>query len=142
MTPRKRALYTVGQLALCALSVALAACGSADHPLPDTPDASPEQAEVSSGVNVCPSFQGSLVMPGHVQVGDAAYIVVRASDPDAPDSSLTFAWSAAKGRFSSPDKAQTSYRCETPGVARLTVTATDRQGCESQLTLSVDCVTN
>ncbi len=81
-------------------------------------------------------------MPQRLAAGQSATIVVRATDPDAPDSQLVFAWSAASGSFSSSDKPTTSYRCAELGTQRLICTATDRVGCVSSLKLDVECAAN
>lgn len=123
--------------------LALLGCGSGEQtPSQGSAGASDEQAQVSSGVNVCPIFEGSLVMPQRINPGQSSAIVVRATDPDAPDSQLVFSWTAASGSFSASDKKTTSYRCEAPGMQRLTFTATDRVGCISTLNVDVECVAN
>jgi hypothetical protein len=119
----------------------LLACGGGDQvQVPERADAGNEQAQVNSGVNVCPVFAGSLVMPQRIGPGQKSNIAVRATDPDAPDSELIFAWSAASGSFSASDKPMTSYRCADSGSQRLTFTATDRIGCVSSLNIDVECV--
>lgn len=124
-------------------ALSLLGCGSADHvlvPPPEEPDAS--QADVSSGVNVCPVFGGSLIMPQRIRPGESASITVRVTDPDAPDAQLVFDWTASSGTFSASDKSVTTYRCDKVGTAELTVTAKDRAGCVSQQRISVECVAN
>jgi hypothetical protein len=123
--------------ALCALD-----CGTGEHV--DVPETSSVDAStgISSGVNLCPYFQGSLILPQQLRPRESASITVRATDPDAADSQLVFSWSAASGTFSADDKPVTNYECSKLGTLPLTVTATDRQGCSIGLTLSVDCIPN
>ncbi|HYQ03179.1 MAG TPA: hypothetical protein VER96_31110 [Polyangiaceae bacterium] len=130
--------------ALLGLLAALgaAACGSSEHTEVAQTDGGPEQAEVASGVNVCPLFEGSLVMPQMVRVGENASISVHAKDPDGADSRLVFAWTASSGSFDPSDKSVTSYTCAESGVQELLITARDRPGCISSLTVLVQCIGN
>ena len=129
-------------LALCACLCALA-CGSGDHTtVPELDAGADAEAEIHSGVNVCPRFDGTLVMPQRIAPEESSLITVSASDPDAPDSQLTFSWSAPSGRFSASDESVTSYRCDRVGVEQLTVSARDRRGCASELKIDVECIAN
>jgi hypothetical protein len=126
-------------IGLCAL-----ACSSGEHPSEREPEpaASADPTEVQSGVNVCPRFDGSLVMPQRIAPNEAAVITVSATDPDAPDSLLTFAWSAPSGSFTASDKPVTIYRCTRVGAEQLSVVARDRRGCTTELKIDVECVSN
>src|SRR6478609_5733850 len=145
MQNRRRSQLLIPKLVLSARLTfgavfGLLACGSGEQlPARESADAGDEQAQVNSGVNVCPVFDGSLVMPQRIGPGQSSSIVVRATDPDAPDSQLVFAWSALSGSFSVSDKRATSYRCGEPGKQRLAFTATDRAGCVSTLNVDVEC---
>lgn len=128
---------------LAGVGLWLLGCGSAEHSvIPEPEEAGADQAEVSSGVNVCPLFTGSLVMPQRIALGEASEIMVRVTDPDAPDSQLVLSWSAASGTFSASDNRMTIYRCGEPGTQRLTCTAKDKPGCVSTLNIDVECVSN
>ena len=146
--PTRRSLHrTMNALRNAALAsvafVLLLACGDADHVrVPPADDAGSEAVQVNSGVNVCPRFSGSLVMPQRIGPNESSSIAVRATEPDAPDSLLIFAWSAASGTFTPADKAATKYRCGEIGTESLTVTATDQRGCVSTLQIDVECVAN
>ncbi|HEX2670355.1 MAG TPA: hypothetical protein VHM25_05755 [Polyangiaceae bacterium] len=118
------------------------ACGAADRAPTPEPIASADPTEVQSGVNVCPRFDGSLVMPQRIAPNEASVITVSATDPDAPDSLLVFSWSAASGTFSASDKPVTVYHCTRVGAEQLTVVARDRRGCTTELTIDVECVAN
>jgi hypothetical protein len=118
-------------------------CGSGEHAIiPEPVEASADPAEVSSGVNVCPVFAGSLVVPQRITLGETSVLAVRVTDPDAPDSQLIFAWSAASGSFSASDKPMTTYRCTELGSQELTLTVKDKPGCVSKLVIDVECVSN
>lgn len=131
--------FLVFAVGLCAL-----ACGSGEQaPAPEPePAASADPTEVQSGVNVCPRFDGSLVMPQRIAPNEPSVITVSATDPDAPDSLLVFSWSAPSGTFSSNDKPVTIYRCTRVGAEQLTVVARDRRGCTTELKIDVECVAN
>jgi hypothetical protein len=81
-------------------------------------------------------------MPQRIAPGESTEIMVRVTDPDAPDSQLVLAWSAASGTFSASDKPMTTYRCVEPGTQQLTCTAKDKPGCVSELDIDVECVSN
>ena len=123
--------------ALCAV-----ACGSGEHTDVPPSDEVDVNASVTSGVNVCPRFLDSLALPQKISAGASAVIGVHATDPDGIDSQLVFHWSASSGRFSTNDKAVTTFTCSKAGIVQLTVTATDPPGCSVALTLTVDCVSD
>jgi len=81
-------------------------------------------------------------MPQRIRPDEAALITVRAVDPDASNALLTFEWRAASGSFNPSDKPVTTYRCSRLGIEPLTVSARDRQGCLSELSVPVDCIAN
>jgi hypothetical protein len=128
-----------------ALSAILAAhwvlaCGTADHAtVPPAPEGD-ASASVASVVNLCPRFDGSLVLPQHIPPMQSAMLAVTATDPDGADSELVFAWSAPSGVFSDRDKPVTNYNCSELGQEQLTITAADHQGCSSTLTIGVVCI--
>jgi hypothetical protein len=116
------------------------ACGVADRvDVENTGDLGGE-TRITSGVNVCPHFEGSLILPERIAPSESAFIAVRATDPDAADSLLVFAWTALSGTFSASDEPVTNYSCSKLGTEQLTVTAKDDQGCSSDLTLPVECI--
>ncbi len=51
-------------------------CGAADHTPTPEPAVSADPTEVQSGVNVCPRFDGSLVMPQRIAPSVASVITV------------------------------------------------------------------
>jgi hypothetical protein len=133
----------VNQRFVVGVGLWLLGCGSAEHVvIPEPVEAGTDQAEVSSGVNVCPLFTGSLVMPQRIAPGEGSELMVRVTDPDAPDSQLVLAWSAASGTFSASDKRMTTYRCAELGIQHLICTAKDKPGCVSSMSIDVECVSN
>jgi hypothetical protein len=129
-------------LAACAALFAFA-CGAGDHvAIPPVEADGGTETHIASGVNLCPHFDGSLLLPQSLHPNESAYVQVSASDPDAPDSQLVFSWSASSGAFSASDKPVTNYTCAKLGTAQLTVTAKDQQGCTADLNLFVACVSN
>jgi len=136
---RSKLAWTV--LAVVTALYALA-CGAADHAPTPEPAVSADPTEVQSGVNVCPRFGGSLVMPQRILPDEASVITVSATDPDAPDSLLVYSWSASSGTLSSSDKPVTIYHCTRVGAEQLTVVARDRGGCTIELKIDVECVAN
>jgi len=126
-----------------AIAICLPSCGGADRTVvPGPEEAGAESTEFKSGVNICPLLLDSLVMPTVISPEASAFITVRATDPDASDSDLILEWSAPSGTFSAYDKAATTFRCSELGAVPLTITAIDRAGCKSALTLHIDCVAN
>jgi len=67
---------------------------------------------------------------------------VLATDPDGPDSSLAYQWTASSGVFSNPRAPATRYSCTEAGPQQLRVRALDRLGCHSELELDVTCSAN
>jgi hypothetical protein len=138
---RLSASLTRSPAALCCALCALA-CGTAQHT--EVPPVAETNADagtsVSSAVNVCPFFRDSRLLPQRVPSGQSASIVVHATDPDAPDSLLSFRWDATSGTFSPDDEPVTNYRCSKVGAEQLNVTVTDQQGCSAGLTLGVECL--
>lgn len=133
-----RSCVSAAFVGLCAL-----ACGSADHTqIPPPDDDAGREAQVGSGVNVCPHFDGSVVLPQRIGRDESAYVAAMATDPDAANAQLVFSWTAASGVFTVQDKPMTSYRCSRVGPEDLLVTAKDRQGCSSHLTIPVECIEN
>jgi len=140
--PRTKPPFARGYKLLSGAGLLLLSCGTADHLQIPPEDAGESAADVKSAVNVCPVFGGSLVMPQRIPPDASSSIVVRVTDPDAPDSQLVFSWSAPSGSFSESDNPMTNYRCGQVGPVELMVTATDRVGCVSNLRIDVDCVAN
>ena len=95
-------------------------------------------------LNAPPPFQneapliGSLTAPAtSVAVGSSLSLVATAQDPN-PGDTLSYAWTATAGSFSSASAASTSWTAPTaPGFQTLTFTVTDSQGLSSSIALTV-----
>ncbi|HEY0467793.1 MAG TPA: hypothetical protein VGC79_26510 [Polyangiaceae bacterium] len=144
-SPTFDASFTQGVVRSAAFASALCAfaCGAGDQAdVTEVMNGDDAGAEVASGINVCPHFEGSLVMPQRIRPNEPSVIAVGATDPDASDSQLVFAWTGTAGTFDPSDKSVTIYRCTRLGSELLTVTATDRKGCVSSLKIAVECIAN
>ena len=130
------------RLLVAAASFALlSGCGSADQTrAARDEEATPELVDFSPAINVCPRFEGSLILPQSIPHAGAAFIAVRAVDPDADDLTLTFAWSATSGDFSAPERPVTEYRCADDGDQALTIVTRDASNCDRALHLDVTCL--
>ena len=123
---------------ICAAACAFG-CGSPQQV--DTTQADPQTfVEIIPAINVCPVFDRSLIIPVDISPSVAAEVVVKATDPDGNDATLSYSWAASSGSFSKPDRPTTTYRCAELGPQVLNVTAEDVRGCRSQLALAVKCI--
>jgi hypothetical protein len=112
-------------------------CGSA------FPDAG--YAQVNGTAFNCPTLGAVSVIPAEVTVGHDVAVSASATGPDP--SSVTYAWSAPSGTFSSPTSASTSFTCTVAGVVPLTLQIgdgplPDGSACDpaqSTTTVSVTC---
>lgn len=125
-------------LALGLTATLLAACGSADsaraqRTLP------PEPIDVSTEVNLCPSFAYAMILPQALRLDEEASVVALATDPDSDDAELLYAWSATSGDFDDPTNAWAQYRCSGPGRQVLSVTTSDPEGCAKRLDFEITC---
>lgn len=126
-----------------ALSCALCcvACGSSDQTRAAQNDEPPDQQlNVSQDFNLCPYFEGSLVLPQTIAPGQTAVVVVRAVDPDGDDEALTYEWSVSAGELTEVDGPSIAYLCSETGPQILTVVTKDARDCHSTLTIAVTCL--
>lgn len=115
------------------------ACGAA--PQADTPeDAAAPFVSFDPAFNVCPTFSGALVIPLDIAPNARAHIILKASDPDGLDSTLSYEWRAPTGSFSDAESAVTEYYCGALGPQALEATARDVRGCSRSLELDVTCI--
>lgn len=123
------------------LALVAASCGAADTTLQDRDEPPPEEVAiaVAPAVNACPTIASYFILPQRIRPNEAASILVQGIDLDSDDNDLSYAWSATAGEFTEPARPFTEYRCEGTGPQVLTVTASDKQGCDSVLSLDVDC---
>jgi hypothetical protein len=126
----------------CCLSaslVSLCGCSSTDRSgQAAEPDG--QLLNVDQDFNVCPEFQGSIVLPQTIPLAQQAFVAVRAIDPDGDDSSLTYAWSATSGMLSDPTRAATHYDCRSAGAQILSVVTEDARNCHARLDIAVTCL--
>jgi hypothetical protein len=91
----------------------------------------------------CPNLTSSLVSPQQTGLANPIDVMATASDSDVSDT-LTYAWSATAGTFTSASSASTQYHCPaTAGTQTLTLTITDNHAptpCATVVTFpAVDC---
>jgi hypothetical protein len=122
--------------------VACAVFGCGASPQVDTPQSTDSKPLVAFDpeINVCPVFEGMLVIPLDIPPNVPAQIIVKVTDPDGIDAALTYEWSAPSGNFSDPKSPITAYRCAELGPQALRVTAEDVVGCGRSTELNVSCV--
>ena len=128
------------RIALVSLALPLLlGCGSADQtravPPPDD-----SLLNVTENVNLCPHFEGSLILPQTIPPGVLAIVVVRAVDPDGNDAALTYDWSLTAGAFSETLGPSTKYSCTDLGPQVLTVVTKDAHDCHVSLDIGVSCL--
>jgi hypothetical protein len=87
--------------------------------------ASPESGTLDGTFNYCPSVPTIVAAPNQAVAGEALMLTANVYGDDA----LSFAWSAASGAFSSPDRASTMFTCSTPGAVPVIVSVRDAHGC-------------
>lgn len=118
----------------------LVACGSADHSEQERPASGSPVLNVEQGFNICPQFQGSLVLPQTIAPRERAIVAVIVSDPDGDDAKLSYVWTASSGSLDAPDSSQTGYVCDDTGAQVLHVVAEDARGCHVALDITVTCL--
>jgi len=113
------------------------ACGAADS-TEAAREESPDVA-VDAGINTCPSFLFSMILPQAIREGEMASAVAFATDPDSSIAQIRYKWTATSGEFDDPNESFSQYACTASGAQTLSVTASDRDGCETSLNFSVEC---
>jgi phospholipase C len=95
---------------------------------------------INGSTNVCPSIQSVSASPDEVLTGGSVAVSASASDPDGD--AITYKWVATSGTFANASAGSTAYTCTAPGMATLTVTASDGDntpGCPDSQTVQVTC---
>jgi hypothetical protein len=137
--PRRLELHSSGGLLALALAQSLlSGCGSADSTRAARREPM-QPVDVSTEVNLCPSFAYAMILPQALRLDEEASVVAFATDPDSGDAELTYAWSATSGDFDEPWNAWAQYRCSASGLQVLSVTTSDPDGCEKRLDFDVTC---
>lgn len=91
-------------------------------------------------LNQCPVIASVSAAPNQVLTGSGVAVSTSASDPDNGPSPLTTQWTATSGTFASTTAAATTFTCTQPGVATLTLTASDGDAaCVTTSTVQVTC---
>ncbi|RKH37396.1 Kelch repeat-containing protein [Corallococcus sicarius] len=88
--------------------------------------------------NEAPLIDSLVVSSTTVPAGGSISLVATAHDPN-PGDTLSHAWSATAGSFSSPSDASTSWTAPvSTGIQSLTLTVTDSRGLSSRIVLAVN----
>jgi hypothetical protein len=91
----------------------------------------------------CPTLTSWLVSPQAAAAPDPIDVTVGASDQDTGDT-LSYAWSATAGTFTTATSATTQYHCAATGSQTLTVQVTDNHTptpCTTSIAFpTVDCL--
>jgi N-acetylneuraminic acid mutarotase len=83
--------------------------------------------------NIAPRVTSLLVSAGTVEPGGQLALLATASDPDA-SGTLTYAWSASTGEFSSPSTRDTTWTAPaSEGPSVLTLTVSDPRGATTAM---------
>ena len=90
--------------------------------------------------NEAPLIDSLVASSTSVQTGGSLSLTTTVHDPNAGDT-LSLAWTASSGTFSSPSAPTTSWTApSSTGIYTLTLTVTDSQGASVSLSLSVNVV--
>ncbi|RYZ11384.1 MAG: kelch-like protein, partial [Myxococcaceae bacterium] len=88
--------------------------------------------------NEAPLIDSLVASSTSVPAGGSLSLVATAHDPN-PGDTLSYAWSATAGAFSSPSAASTSWTAPlSTGIQTLTFTVTDSRGLASSIVLDVN----
>ena len=88
--------------------------------------------------NEAPLIDSLVASATSVPAGGSLSLVATVHDPN-PGDTLSFAWSATAGTFSSPSAASTSWTApQSMGIQTLTFTVTDSRGLSSSIVLDVN----
>jgi phospholipase C len=97
---------------------------------------------INGTVNVCPAVQAVSALPASVNVGGTIALSATAVDADGGPSPLTYSWTADHGTLTGATTASPTFLCTAPGVASVTLTASDGDatpGCAATSSVSVTC---
>jgi len=90
--------------------------------------------------NEAPLIESVVASATTVQTGDSITLNSTVRDPNTGDT-LTLAWTASSGSFSTPTATSTSWTApSSTGIQTLTLTVTDSQGAAASLSLAVNVV--
>jgi hypothetical protein len=128
-------------LAFCTPTTALLAlgCGSADASHFVQEQEPSQEVAIDTGINTCPSFQFSMILPQALHKGETASVLALATDPELGAAAVHYKWTATSGVFDKPEDSFSQYACADAGPQVLSVTASDPDGCEKSLDFDVAC---
>ena len=93
---------------------------------------------VNGVLNACPSIDGIDASPAEALVGSPIALAASAQDADHAPAALTYHWTASSGNVSNGTSATPTFTCTAGGPATITLTVSDGDCSESQLT-TVTC---
>jgi len=119
---------------LCALLAnwGLVACGTADGTSPSGAG----DLSVLATLQRCPIIESYTANPGITGVGSSVDLHASATKTDT---ALSFLWFSANGTLSEASGPNSSFTCESVGVAVVTLVVTDGS-CGDGAALPIDCV--
>lgn len=120
------------------MSLACSASDESKKVPEDEPDA--QELNVAQDFNICPHFEGSIVLPQTIAPAQEAVIVVRAVDPDGDDAKLSYAWSVSAGVLTETVGGSAKYLCNETGPQIVSIVTTDARNCHAQLDIAVNCL--
>jgi hypothetical protein len=89
--------------------------------------------------NVCPRITSATTAPLQMAVGGVG--LLHGTGEDADGDTLRFNWTGTAGsRIARHGVADTAYQCAAVGDQKLTLTVTDRSGCDDKYEVVVTCV--
>src|SRR5262245_26494256 len=97
---------------------------------------------INGTLNICPTIDSVSANPAEVIVGGSVALTASAHDSDAGPSAISFQWTASSGVVANPSAASTSFLCTTPGIATVTLSASDGDpapSCAATSTIAITC---
>jgi len=95
---------------------------------------------VNGTLNICPTIDSVSANPAEVFVGSSVSLIATAHDSDASPSALSLQWTASAGVVAVPSASSTTFTCSTPGVATITLSASDSDpACATTSSVVVTC---
>jgi len=90
--------------------------------------------------NEAPLIDSLISSSSSIQAGSSLSLTATVHDPN-PEDTLTLAWTASSGTFSTPTAATTSWTAPSSiGIQTLTLTVTDSQGAAVSVSLAINVV--
>jgi len=103
-------------------------------------ESKPGSAMISATLNVCPSIDDLTIAPSETTVGLAIPLTAIVTDPDGPNSSVTYSWTTTGGSLSGADTANALLTCDQSGTFEVTLTVSDGESaCDQTESQLVSC---